>query len=74
MILFLAFIPSRESTAPIKNNRLTAYKTEEQQSGNGIHCWKSDSMRIIGNTIQGHRDGIYFEFVTNSIIWRNDSS
>jgi len=30
-------------------------------------------MRIIANTISGHRDGIYFEFVTNSIIWRNTS-
>lgn len=57
----------------IENNRLTAYATEEQQSGNGIHCWKSDSMHIIGNTVSGHRDGIYFEFVTNSIIRRNTS-
>lgn len=57
----------------IENNRLTAYAKEEQQSGNGIHCWKSDSMHIIGNTISGHRDGIYFEFVTNSIIRRNTS-
>ncbi|MEO6455695.1 MAG: NosD domain-containing protein, partial [Ginsengibacter sp.] len=33
-----------------------------------------DSMLIIGNTITGHRDGIYFEFVTNSMIWRNIST
>lgn len=57
----------------IKNNQVTAYGTEEQQIGNGIHCWKSDSLQIIGNRIAGHRDGIYFEFVTNSIIWRNIS-
>ncbi len=57
----------------IRNNSLNAHRTEEQQSGNGIHCWKSDSMQIIGNTISGHRDGIYFEFVTHSIIWRNYS-
>jgi nitrous oxidase accessory protein len=57
----------------IENNTLTAYSKQEQQSGNGIHCWKSDSMRIIANTISGHRDGIYFEFVTNSVIWRNTS-
>ncbi len=56
-----------------ENNEIRAYKLEEQQSGNGIHCWKSDSMRIIGNKISGHRDGIYFEFVTRSLIWRNDS-
>lgn len=55
----------------IKNNQIKAYGTEEQQIGNGIHCWKSDSLQIIGNTISGHRDGIYFEFVSNSVIWRN---
>lgn len=57
----------------IKNNKLTAYAVEEQQIGNGIHCWKSDSLQIIENNITGHRDGIYFEFVTNSIIWKNNS-
>ncbi len=57
----------------IENNTLTAYNKQEQQTGNGIHCWKSDSMRIIANKVSGHRDGIYFEFVTNSVIWRNVS-
>jgi nitrous oxidase accessory protein len=57
----------------IEKNSITAYGKMEQQSGNGIHCWKSDSMKIIANNITGHRDGIYFEFVTNSIIWRNNS-
>lgn len=57
----------------IRGNKLTAYGVEEQQSGNGIHCWKSDSMQVIANTITGHRDGIYFEFVTHSVIWRNIS-
>ena len=57
----------------IKNNQVSAHNSEEQQSGNGIHCWKSDSLQIIGNTISGHRDGIYFEFVTHSVIWRNNS-
>ncbi len=43
------------------------------QNGNAIHCFKCDSMRIIANHLNGHRDGIYFEFVTNSVIWRNIS-
>lgn len=55
----------------IKNNTITAYGKQEQLIGNGIHCWKSDSLQIIANKISGHRDGIYFEFVTQSIIWRN---
>lgn len=57
----------------IRGNQIKAYAVEEQEIGNGIHCWKCDSMQIIGNVIIGHRDGIYFEFVTNSIIWRNIS-
>lgn len=57
----------------IKNNKIVAYGKEEQKIGNGVHCWKSDSLQIIGNNISGHRDGIYFEFVTNSVIWRNVS-
>ncbi|MBS1735334.1 MAG: nitrous oxide reductase family maturation protein NosD [Bacteroidetes bacterium] len=57
----------------VKNNSITAYGKSEVQSGNGIHCWKSDSLLIIGNKIAGHRDGIYFEFVTNSLVWRNIS-
>jgi nitrous oxidase accessory protein len=57
----------------ITNNQIHAPGNAELQNGNGIHCWKSDSMRIIANKVSGHRDGIYFEFVTNSIIWRNIS-
>ena len=57
----------------VKNNRITSYGKNEVQSGNGIHCWKSDSLLIIGNNITGCRDGIYFEFVTNSLVWRNIS-
>lgn len=55
----------------IRGNQLIAHAEEEQQSGNGIHCWKSDYLQIIGNEISGHRDGIYFEFVTRSLILRN---
>jgi len=57
----------------VKNNKIKAYGKEEQRIGNGIHCWKSDSLQITANTVSGHRDGIYFEFVTNSVIWRNIS-
>lgn len=57
----------------VKNNKIVAFGKDEQQIGNGVHCWKSDSLQIIGNYISGHRDGIYFEFVTHSVIWRNIS-
>src|SRR5690606_37553670 len=57
----------------IKNNVIKGYGKDEQAIGSGIHCWKSSDLQIIGNKISGHRDGIYFEFVTNSVIWRNVS-
>lgn len=58
----------------VKNNIIKAYGKAEQLIGNGIHCWKSNNLQIIGNKITGHRDGIYFEFVTQSVIWRNISN
>jgi nitrous oxidase accessory protein len=57
----------------VKNNQIVAFAKEEQKIGNGIQCWKSDNIKVIGNTVTGHRDGIYFEFVTHSIAARNVS-
>lgn len=57
----------------IRNNIITGTPKNEQTSGNGIHVWKSENMLIEGNNITGHRDGIYFEFVTHSIISENIS-
>ena len=54
-------------------NTLTSFGVAELQSGNGIHCWKCDSMTLQNNRITGHRDGIYFEFVTHSRIANNVS-
>lgn len=55
----------------VKNNKITAYGKEEQLIGNGIHAWKSNDLQFIGNVIKGHRDGIYLEFVYDSVVWRN---
>jgi len=57
----------------IANNILHSNAKDEITSANGIHCWKSDNLQIIRNTISGHRDGIYFEFVTGSTIESNNS-
>ena len=58
----------------IMKNTFHSTALDETLSGNGIHCWKSDSLIIKGNTIRGHRDGIYFEFVTNTLISDNLST
>lgn len=47
---------------------------EAINSGNGIHSWKCSRVTISNNSISGHRDGIYFEFVNNSLIKGNRSA
>ncbi|WP_221407938.1 nitrous oxide reductase family maturation protein NosD [Proteiniphilum sp. X52] len=56
----------------ITNNRIGTSIEESVLMGNAIHCWKCKNMEIEGNHIRGHRDGIYLEFVSNSIIRDNN--
>lgn len=55
----------------IRNNTIKGNGKSEHLSGNGIHLWKCADMQVENNSIQGHRDGIYFEFVTQSTIQNN---
>ena len=55
----------------IRNNTIKGNDKSEHLSGNGIHLWKCAGMQVENNSIQGHRDGIYFEFVTESTIQNN---
>jgi nitrous oxidase accessory protein len=64
---------SNSSQSWIEGNQLQSQAEAEHQIGNGIHLWKCNHITISNNTIQGHRDGIYFEFVTNSLITKNYS-
>jgi nitrous oxidase accessory protein len=57
----------------IEHNQLIANAEAEHQIGNGIHLWKCERITINENRVKGHRDGIYFEFVTNSLITNNYS-
>ncbi|GHN02662.1 hypothetical protein WSM22_41510 [Cytophagales bacterium WSM2-2] len=57
----------------VENNILHSNAEAEQQIGNGIHAWKCDSITVRHNEISGHRDGIYFEFVTHSKVEKNFS-
>lgn len=63
---FFGIYAQEAKNCTIENNTLTAYGENEVLVGNGIHAWKSDHLHIKGNTVIGHRDGIYLEFVTNT--------
>lgn len=58
----------------VRNNDIHSNSKDELNSGNGIHAWKCHDLMIRDNHISGHRDGIYFEFVTESHIVHNIST
>jgi nitrous oxidase accessory protein len=70
---YFAIHISNSSYTTVSNNTITGSPLSEQLTGNGIHLWKSTHALIENNTVQGHRDGIYFEFVSFSLIRNNRS-
>lgn len=71
---FFAIYLSNSNRIEVLNNTLQGVASRtEASSGNGIHAWQCDSLLVRGNSVQGHRDGIYFEFVTNSKVINNTS-
>ena len=68
---YFAIHVSNTSYAVIRHNNITGSPRSEQLTGNGIHLWKSNHALIDGNHVQGHRDGIYFEFVSLSTVQNN---
>ena len=44
-------------------NTITGTAVNELSSGNGVHGWYGEYVCIENNTIKGHRDGIYLEFM-----------
>lgn len=57
----------------VLNNLVKGEASSDPSVGNGIHVWKCDSAFIGNNESTGQRDGIYFEFVTNTTIEKNYS-
>ena len=70
---FFGIYLANSGDCDILRNTMAAQGTRETRSGNGIHLWYSVRVRIEGNRIRGHRDGIYFEFVEDSEVVDNDS-
>ena len=62
---------SNSSNLTIRNNQLISKAEREYHTGNGIHLWKCKDSLIEKNYVKGHRDGIYLEFVTNTVSQEN---
>jgi nitrous oxidase accessory protein len=70
---FFGLYCQHSDSCVLANNTLHSRADSSGQPGNGIHCWHCNEMQLLNNTITRHRDGIYFEFVTNSLIRGNKS-
>lgn len=70
---FFAIHSMESPNGTLIGNEILSGGRKGMKFANGIHCWKTSNMRIVNNTISGHRDGIYLEFVTHSIIKDNKS-
>lgn len=70
---FFAIYLAKSDGCIIRGNTIRAGGASESSAGNGIHLWSSSDATIADNLVEGHRDGIYFEFVKNSSIARNVS-
>lgn len=64
---------SKSKDCLISDNVIRANSKYEASSGNGVHLWNCRNINVKNNTIYGHRDGIYIEFTTDSVISQNVS-
>ena len=63
---FFGIYLSRVTGCRVARNVIRGTPRSEESSGNGIHLWSSSGVEIAGNTISGHRDGLYFEFTRHT--------
>lgn len=70
---FFGVYVQNSSNCIISNNTLQGKAGDEVHAGNAIHIWKAERIEVINNVAEGHRDGIYFEFVDQSFISGNVS-
>lgn len=70
---FFAVYLAGSKNCLVSGNQVKGYAKTESSSGNGIHLWKCSGITVTDNQITGHRDGIYLEFASSSVIERNTS-
>lgn len=70
---YFGFLIEKSHYGIISENTISGETKTETDSGNGIHLWHCSEVVISDNETYGLRDGIYFEFVTNSLVKNNNS-
>lgn len=62
---------SKTGPGLVSGNTLLGLSDLEINSGNGIHLWSCAGVRVRGNHVSGHRDGIYLEHAAGSVMEEN---
>lgn len=70
---FFGIYLARGTGCRVADNTISASGDRESSSGNGIHLWNATGALITGNTVRGHRDGIYLEHVQGTRLSANVS-
>ena len=71
---FFGVYLAEASDCAVTGNAFRGPDVREARAGNAIHLWYSRNVTVRGNEIVGHRDGIYFEFVEDSVVEGNVSA
>ncbi len=70
---FFGIYLARVTGCDVRDNVLAGDAGGEMDAGNGIHLWYARDVHLTGNTVEGHRDGIYFEFTHGGVVRDNVS-
>ena len=68
---FFAIYLANSENCIVRNNFIQSANSRQTSAGNGIHLWYCKNVEISRNTVLGHRDGIYFEFVEGGRVEEN---
>ncbi len=72
--VFFGIYVQKSDHGLIQQNTISSQAVEEFNSGNGIHIWHCKNITVTGNHLSRLRDGIYLEFVEESLITDNIST
>jgi nitrous oxidase accessory protein len=69
--MFFGILLEKSHFGEIRNNLIWGTRKGEANSGNGVQAWHSSDLEVSNNEVYGMRDGLYFEFVSNSVAYEN---
>ena len=71
--VFFGILVEKSHYGIVEGNEVSSNSKSQASSGNGIHLWHCSNMKVKNNILHGLRDGIYFEFIDNSVVSHNKS-